>query len=197
MGFDLSQVNDSNIRVYGNGGGMLPEANLQPRMDDLREISIQVVDGGDGKLDPGDYVLFYGESPDNWTYSYTTYLFTHSKNLYTDYNYYFINTDIGKGKRITLKASLDIVPNYYSFRLDDHAFYELDQRNLIQSGRVWYGEVFDNTKTSYDFPFNLPNIDSISPIRIVTYVAAHSTVNSKFILSVNEKKNGFNDCGLL
>ncbi len=188
MGFDLSQVNDSNIRVYGNGGGMLPEANLQPRMDDLREISIQVVDGGDGKLDPGDYVLFYGESPDNWTYSYTTYLFTHSKNLYTDYNYYFINTDIGKGKRITLKASLDIVPNYYSFRLDDHAFYELDQRNLIQSGRVWYGEVFDNTKTSYDFPFNLPNIDSISPIRIVTYVAAHSTVNSKFILSVNEKK---------
>ena len=27
MGFDPSQVNDSNIRIYGNGGGMLPEKN--------------------------------------------------------------------------------------------------------------------------------------------------------------------------
>lgn len=188
MGFDLSQVNDSNIRVYGNGGGMLAEANLQPRIDDLREISIQVVDGGDGKIDPGDYVLFYGESPDSWTYDYTTHLFTHSKNLYSDYNYYFINADIGPGKRVLPQASLDTIPNYYSFRTDDYTFHELDSENLIQSGRVWYGEVFDNTKSSYDFSFYLPNIDAISPIRIVTYVAAHSAVNSKFILSVGGVK---------
>jgi hypothetical protein len=185
MGFDLSRNNDSTIRVFGNGGGMLPESNLQPRVDDLREISIQVVDGGDGRLDPGDYVLFYGESPDNWTYDYTTHLFTHFKNLYSDYTYYFVTSDNGKGKRIGTQASLDSIPNYYSYRLDDHVFHELDQRNLVQSGRVWYGEVFDNSKTSYDFPFLLPDVDSISPVRIVTYVAARSIVNSKFILSVN------------
>jgi hypothetical protein len=188
MGFDLSRANDSTIRVYGNGGGMLPEQNLQPRIDDLREISVQVIDGGDGRLDPGDYVLFYGESPDSWSYSYTTHLFTHSKNLYSDYTYYFINMDIGQGKRITPQASLDTTPNNHSYRLDEYAFHELDQINLIQSGRIWYGEVFDNTKTSWDIPFNIPDIDSMSQVRIVTYVAARSTVDSKYDLSVNGKK---------
>jgi hypothetical protein len=188
MGFDLSRANDSAIRVFGNGGGMLPEVNMQPRTDDLRQIPVEVADGGDGKLDPGDYVLFYGESPDVWTYNYSTHLFAHSKNLYSDYNYYFINYDTVKGKRITFQPSLDSVPNNFSYRLDEHVFHELDQRNLIQSGRIWYGEEFDNSRFSYDFPFDVPGIDSTSPIRIVTYVAAHSTVNSKFVLSVNGKK---------
>jgi len=83
MGFDPTQFNDSVIRIVGNGGGMLPEANSGPRTDDLREISIMVVDGNDGRLDPGDYILFYGEGPDKWTYDYTTHLYSHSKNLYS------------------------------------------------------------------------------------------------------------------
>jgi len=101
MGFDPTQFNDSVIRIVGNGGGMLPEANSGPRTDDLREISIMVVDGNDGRLDPGDYILFYGEGPDKWTYDYTTHLYSHSKNLYSDYSYYFIGTGLEKGKRIS------------------------------------------------------------------------------------------------
>lgn len=187
MGFDLTQINDSDIRVYGNGGGMLPEANSSPRIDDLREICIMVMDGGNGRLDPGDYVLFYGEGPDKWTFDYTTRLYSHSKNLYSDYSYYFIGTGIGKGKRITDQASLDTIPNYFSFRFDDYTFHELDERNLIQSGRNWYGEQFDNTKKSFDFTFDFPNIDTISPVRLVTNVAARAGTVSKFFVSSNSK----------
>ena len=61
MGFDLSQVNDSNIRIYGNGGGMLPESNLQPRIDDLREIAIQVVDGATESWIPAIMCYFTGK----------------------------------------------------------------------------------------------------------------------------------------
>lgn len=187
MGFDLTQINDSDIMIYGNGGGMLSEANSTPRIDDLREISIMMVDGGDGRLDPGDYVLFYGESPDKWTFDYTTHLYTHSKNLYSDYSYYFVGTGIGKGKRIGDQASLDTVPNYFSYRFDDHIFHELDERNLIQSGRTWYGEQFDNINNSYDFSFSVPNVDTISPARLVTNVAARAGSVTKFLLSSDNK----------
>src|SRR5512138_1743643 len=85
MGMVLSGVDPANLRVYGNGGGMLPEANAVKRVDDLRQIPIQVVDGGDGSFDAGDYILFFGEAPDKWTLNTTTKLFAHQKNLFSGY----------------------------------------------------------------------------------------------------------------
>src|SRR5690348_15617683 len=38
------------IRIYGNGGGMLPEAASAKPIDDLAENAIMVVDGGDGQF---------------------------------------------------------------------------------------------------------------------------------------------------
>jgi hypothetical protein len=187
MGFDLSQSGDSGICIYGNGGGMLPEANSASRPDDLREIPVMVVDGGDGRIDPGDYVLFYGEGPDKWYFNNTTRLYTHSKNLYSDSSYYFVGTGIGKGKRIENQTSVDTMPNYYSYRFDDYAFHELDEINLIKSGRNWYGEQFDNTKYSYDFTFDFPNVDTISPMRLVTTVAARCSKPSKFLITSGSK----------
>ena len=35
LGMDMSNVNPKNIRIYGNGGGMLPEDNFVARYDDL------------------------------------------------------------------------------------------------------------------------------------------------------------------
>jgi hypothetical protein len=187
MGFDLTQVSSAEIRIYGNGGGMLPEANSASRIDDLREISVVVNDGGDGRIDPGDYVVFYGEGPDKWTFDYTTRLYTHAKNLYSDYSYYFICTGTGEGKHVEDEASLDSIPNITCYRFDDYAFHELDQVNLIESGRNWYGEKFDNVKNSYDFTFDFPNIDTITPVRLVTSVAARSSAVSKFLISTDTK----------
>ncbi|MCX6251407.1 MAG: type IX secretion system sortase PorU [Bacteroidetes bacterium] len=185
MGIDFTQVNDSAIRIFGNGSGMLPETNISQRVDDLREVCIRVVDGGDGKMNPGDYVLFYGEGPDKWSLDKTTYHYIHSKNLYSDSVYYYINMDTGKGKRVPVQNSADTIPNYYSVRFDDHVFHEIDQENLIKSGKSWFGEVFNETSDSYDFTYDFPYIDSISPIRIVTNVAAQSIIDSWFFLYVN------------
>ena len=161
MGIDVAHLNPSTIRVFGNGGGMLPENNSGYRFDDLRENAIVVVDGNDGKFDQGDYVLFYGESPDKWTYSPVTHLYTHAKNLYADDNYYFITTGGENGKRVTPKLPTDSLANTYSRRFDDFDFHEIDSISLIKSGRIWYGEVFDNQKSSYDFHFIFPNIDTL------------------------------------
>jgi hypothetical protein len=188
MGFDLSQAPSGNFRIYGNGGGMLPEQNSVPRTDDLREVSVKVVDGGDGKIDPGDYILFYGESPDNWIMNQNTHIFYHYKNLYSDSTYYYITVAASAGKKVGIEASLDTVPNSFSRRTSDFTFHEMDSLNLIKSGRIWYGEVFGNEKKSYDFSFPIPDLDTGSAVRVVTYVAARAPVWSWFVLSANGTK---------
>jgi hypothetical protein len=97
MGFDPATIDPSKISVYGNGGGMLPESNATGRADDLIENAIFVQDGGDGNLDPGDYVLFYGESPDSWVLDYTSRHFSHQKNLYSDSTFYFVTVGTTAG----------------------------------------------------------------------------------------------------
>ncbi len=186
MGFNLSQLNDSNIRLFGNGGSMLPEVNGARMHDDLNETPVLVVDGNDGRMDPGDYILFFGDSPDSWTFNNaTTHTFVHTKNLFSDYSYYYINADQEKGKRVQSLASLDTIPNMVSAFTDDFAFHEADERNLISSGRTWYGEVFDHTKDTYSFAFNFSGLDPLSDVRIITNVAARSVADSKFILTIN------------
>ena len=61
LGMNVAEINPTNIRVYGNGGGMLPFANSAFRYDDLQENAIYVSDGGDNKFDSVDYVLFMGK----------------------------------------------------------------------------------------------------------------------------------------
>ncbi len=85
-GIDPTSINPKNIKLYGNGNGMLPETNDKPRIDDLYENAIVVMGQEDGSFDENDYVLFFGQSPNRWRqvlYSY----FSYDVNLYSDYNY--------------------------------------------------------------------------------------------------------------
>jgi hypothetical protein len=92
------------------------------------------------------------------------------------------------GKRVVEKLSSDTTPNTYSRKFDDFRFYETDSLNLIKSGRIWYGEVFNDKKSEYDFTFSFPNIDTLSPIRMNTSVAGRSSSLSKFYIYFKEKK---------
>jgi len=188
MGLNPSQLNPANLRLYGNGSGMLPEMNSIPRVDDLRENSILVRDGGDGRFDPADDILFYGEAPDRWFLDTLTRQFYHSKNLYSDSTYYFLTPDLGPGKRVIPKASSDSVPTFFSNRFNDYMFHEVDEINLIKSGKIWFGEVFNNQKNSYDFPLSFPNIYPAAVMNIRTFVVARSTEISRFFLFNGSQK---------
>lgn len=163
LGIDMASVNPQNLRIYGNGGGMLPELNSAPRIDDLIENAIYVQDDGNGAFDLGEYALFYGTGPDTWTYSSSTCpKFTHKKNLYSDSAYYFITFDLGPGKRIQSQSSSSATPTDIVNTFDDYGFTENDNVNFIKSGRDWYGEYFENIAT-YSFSYSFPNIDMSKP----------------------------------
>ncbi len=168
MGMNVNSINTQNIRLYGNGGGMLPESNSAFRYDDLQENAIQMVDQGNGNF----YFLFYGEGPNTWTYDESDALFHHTMHQYSDRTYYFITADLGQGKRIQTLASEPFADTVIT-TFNDCVFHDKDERNLIKSGKVWYGEKFDIT-TEYNFAFNFPNIDVSSPLTLETYVAART-----------------------
>src|SRR5215831_3230729 len=80
LGINTSNLASNSIRLYGNGGAMLPEANQISRYDDLEENAIMVVDGGDGVFNGSDYFLFYANGPDQWIKDSANLRFSHQKN---------------------------------------------------------------------------------------------------------------------
>ncbi len=173
MGFDLSTLIPANIRIYGNGGGMLPMPIDEPRYDDLMETAIRVTGEEDGVFDPEDYVLFYAQGAVVWKYNEFEEVFEHQINYYDDFAYYFITTDLGQGKRIEDQLSIEDPPTHYVTTFNDYKFHELDECNLIRSGRNWYGEVYDAIITHH-FSFNFPDLETQNEAKIKIGVLARS-----------------------
>ena len=184
LGINTSNLSCNKIRIFGGGGGMLPKLNSNFRHDGLQENAISVVDmNNNGIFESGDYILFYGQSPDRWSYNATDSRFHHQKNLFSRKTFYFITTDLGNGgKRIQSKSTPNFDVTVNSF--DDYAFHEEDLENFIKSGAQWYGEKFDLT-SSYSFNFSFPNLVQSTPVYIKTAVAARSFSSSNFTIKAN------------
>jgi hypothetical protein len=179
-------IPSAQVRVFGNGGGLLPEKAGSNRGDDLSEIAVWVEDGGDGVLNGSDYVLFYGQGPDRWIKDSVSQRFVHKKNLYSDKTYYYLTVG-SAGLRIATQAgSLPAATSVSSF--DERYFHELDTVNFLSSGKEWFGEEFSNFPgRSLSKTFSLPFSDLLQQqATVVTNVAARSVnVVSRFAVSVN------------
>jgi hypothetical protein len=175
------------LRIYGNGGKMVPEANGVKRTDDLSENAIQIEDGGDGQFNGNDYVLFYADGPDTWTTDPATRSFSHRKNPYADLAYYYLTVQ-GTGLRIGQQPSPPLTGTPVS-GFDEHYFHELDTVNFLSSGKEWYGEEFSaipGRPSSRTFPIDLPGIDPAAPVTINSSVIARSVgQSSRFDVRLN------------
>ena len=185
LGVDVNNVQVSSIKLYGNGGGMLPELNSDFRHSDLVENNIKTYDANNnGVFESGDYILFYGESPHIWDYDASSGLFHHQTHLFSDEVNYFLTIDNqSEGKRIKSKPVLQnatkTITSFNAF-----SFHESESENLINSGKEWFGERFD-IQNSQSFDFNFPNLDQSSPLSIKIAVAARSLESSAFTVSTN------------
>jgi hypothetical protein len=175
-GFDLNNTSFSTIGVFGNGGGMVPDLNAADRLDDLQENPTMIVDNnGNNKVDNDDYILFYAQGPDQWTYNSTTGKFDFSKNLYSDKNFYFITADKGTGKRITATPSATGATTTIT-QFDDRAAHQEDKYNLLNSGKQWLGNKMSSLNPSTTINFSFPNL-------VTSSVAAYSPYNSTIAVS--------------
>ncbi|MDQ3190906.1 MAG: type IX secretion system sortase PorU [Bacteroidota bacterium] len=182
IGLNPQDIDPRNLKIYGNGGGMLPFANSKERIDDLIENAILVNGESDGRFDSTDFVLFYGQNPNRWKLNNDKYI--HELNLYSDTTFYFITVSNGLGKRVQNSPAPSLTTTHVVTTFDDYAFHEKEVYNLIKSGRVWYGEKFEYV-TSYDFSFSFPNIDISTPANLSGDFAARSASISKFTTNVD------------
>ncbi|NOX47642.1 MAG: hypothetical protein GXO89_11765, partial [Chlorobi bacterium] len=187
LGMSVGSINPKNIRVYGNGGGMLPEDPTKPRYDDLQENAIFVSGEDDGSFNSGDYILFYGQSPNEWKYNSVTGKWHNEINVYTNANYYFITADLGEGKRVENGELSPLDPTNQVNDYWEGFQHEIDETNLIKTGRTWYGETFDLFNNMV-IDFDIPNLDLNSDIYFSADVAARSFVGSSFDFYANNSK---------
>jgi hypothetical protein len=191
MGLDPSAINPQNIRIYGNGGGMLPQANAENRADDLLENAIMVVGEADRSFDQNDYVLFYAKGPHDWYYDEVYEMFRHRYNYYADHACYFLTIGSEKGKRIqegnTSTQAADYVSTTYQFR----SFYEENKKtevsDYVKSGRDWFADEFALT-TKRIFSFTVPSINKSEAVKFISSVAGRSSTMNAFSLLVDGNK---------
>lgn len=183
LGFNVN-VDPRNIKIYGNGGRMLPLNNSLSYSDDLVENAIQFSGEDDGVFDNNDYILFYAEGIDTWNTESLT-----SVNLFADKSYYYVTSSGGAGKRIQLATEPSGTPTFTFSKFDDVLYYEKDLVNVGKVGRRWFGEQF-NITNEQTFDFTIPNLDNVTPVSIYVNTASKSFGNSSFACKVNNQDFG-------
>ncbi|WP_207511949.1 type IX secretion system sortase PorU [Longitalea luteola] len=189
LGINTADLPSSNIQLYGNGGQMLPEKPVNTVPDDLVQNAIWVEDGGDGRLNGSDYLLFYAPGAHAWMKDSANKTFRHQRNIYSDTAYYYL-TIRPNGKRLAT-AGITASPNTTITRATQHWFYELDTVNFLSSGRQWYGEEFSGNagKTlTRTYTVNMPNVLAEPATITAACVARSFGTASRFTVSVNNQQ---------
>lgn len=188
LGVNTANINPKNIKIFGNGGQMLPFKNSDFRYDGLQENSIYVKGEEDNSFDDSDYILFYGKGPDTWKNKGSASLQDtyHQKNIFSDKAYYFITIGDNNGKRIITQPQITTTANQQISTYDDFTFFEKDEINLYAAGQQWFGDSFNIENTHmYSIPFE--NIDNSEDILVRARGVAESGLTSQFQISVNNQ----------
>ncbi|WP_375561914.1 type IX secretion system sortase PorU [Bernardetia sp. OM2101] len=192
-GLNPSAINPTNIQIFGNGGGMLPQANAAIRILDLEENAIIVELGSDNVFNTGDYILFYAQGADIHQYDAQAndlLKFTFEKNLYDEFNYYYLKIGSETGKRI--QAAENLTGGTKITTYNEIAHHELEETNIIGSlrnsggggsGRMWFGEGFDFV-TEETINFESEGLVTSRPVFLRASAMAYSARVSEYTFTV-------------
>ena len=157
----------SQLHLYSNNRGLLNTENGTFRPDDLIQQTLHINDGNDGNFSSGDYVLFYHNGSDRIEKYNGKY--RHVNHLYSDSAYCFLG--IGTGATNSTDSINNLNQNYNQQINEfwDFEYINEDKLNLLKSGAIWLGDVFDLTNQyTYDFPFGNLSDSSYLKLRVVS-----------------------------
>ena len=191
LGMNVDNIDPRQIKLYGNGGGLLPFFAGAERIDDLEENPIRIVGEEDGAFGANDYILFYGEGPDKWFYNESLQEFIMEKNIYDTENFYFLKVSPGNGKRIAPAPAPDAAA-YTTTAFDDFARLEDDKINLMHqwdksqgSGQSWFGDHFRVARQyTYNNVFAFPNLQTEEPAKLRASMVLRAKTASSFSIDI-------------
>ncbi len=183
---DIDNIDPRTIQLFGNGNGMVPDRNILPRPDDLMENAIYVKGEEDGSFDQGDYILFFAEAGAKWDYQEFKEIFIHQINYYSDYTCYYLTFNQKNGKRISEMQSDTSQPTHIVDEYQGYCLHEIEDKNLIRSGKKWVGEEFHDV-LERAFNFDIPNIETNEKISATIAYVIRSEGEHYFEVIVNDE----------
>ena len=179
MGVNTNNIDPRTIKIFGNGGGMLPLMNSSEFPYDPIENAIKFIGEEDGVFNNDDYIIFYAKGQDTYNEESNTNL-----NSFTNETFYLLNVSAGLGRRVVDIVEPDIDENYIIDEYQDYKFHEVDNYNIAKIGRRWFGERFD-FESIKNFEFEFDNLITSKPIDLKVYTAAVSEIPTSMSLQVN------------
>ncbi len=183
----LPGVASDQIRLYNNGGRELPRVLSRPRPEGLVENAIYVSDGGDGRLEANDFILFYGRGVEGFAFDSTTGRSSHYLNHFGFNNYYWLSVDPIAGappaKRMNLKATLSPTGLTPATTFQDQLFNEEESNVWLESDQTWFGHLFTNAGNTssrrYRFQLTDPVTEVSDTLRVEFYGPTVSGFSSR------------------
>ena len=142
--------------------------------------------GSDGIFNSGDYILFYGQSPNTWNYNYSTKKFIANTHSYETQNYYYITTSKAATKFITTTSG-SLSPTHTVTTYDDLQVYEKNDVSPLSSGRERFESITGNNKT---ISFSTPNAVTSEECTVDISIAARHSKSCSITVSANENEIG-------
>ena len=179
MGINTNNIDPRTIKIFGNGGGMLPLSNSLQFPYDPIENAIKFIGEEDGVFNNEDYIIFYANGQDTFSEESNTNL-----NSFTDKTFYLLNVSAGFGRRVVDLVEPANDENVIIDEYQNYKFHEVDNYNIAKIGRRWFGERFD-FESIKNFEFEFDNIITSKPIDLKVYTAAVSEIPTSMSLKVN------------
>jgi len=187
MGVDVGNIDPRNIRIFHNGGGVLPKINKDYYPDDLYEIPVFVSGEDDGVFNSNDHIIFYARGPVVWNYYSSRNYYGHVKNPYTDNTYVFMTIGDVPGRRIQTENLSGGENSVSVTEFLDYKVKDVDDININNMGCTWYFDPFDLTlQRSYEFTFSNMVLSKNAKMR--ASVASKNATQASFIFKYNNNQ---------
>ncbi len=185
LGFNPETDDPRTVKIYNNGGKNVPEGVTTSRPVDLVENNVLFVGEDDGKLNAGDYLLFYGHGADFFDYHYQERSIVRNHNWFSKKNYYWITWGGTIGKRIAENVTQQPADYFTQLTTKSFLYHEKDLFNVIKSGRIFLGESFSYSQRTQTFQNILYNLIPGSKIKYSYAVANLSSPSVYFTIEEN------------
>lgn len=185
IGINPANIDRNNIRIYGNGGTVMPEQPGPDQPDDLIENAISITGSG-STFGTGDYILFYGNGPVLWEKDSVNQQFRHTNNYYENNSYYFLNFDIGPGKRIE-QVTANAASTHTITSFNDYVVADADSFNVGNIGKVFWSNKMNSVyapSLTQQLNFNLSAVEGeVSMETLVGNVSDNSGNNVRVTIT--------------
>lgn len=190
-GADMTGCPISTIRMMGRPNRALPERCADPRPDDLTEMAVVVSDkNNNGVFDDEDYIMFYATGCVSWVSSEVDstgeQTMDYERNLYSDTTFCYLNYGLSEGKRVQkVDRTADVDTQNAITEFTECFYHEKELFNANASGRVWYGEAFNDS-----FSMSIDLVDYVEGQPVFFYVGVMGRSSDAFRFDVLDGETG-------